>query len=109
MISKLYAAEAVTQPATQGKGTDLLMSLVPFVLIFVIFYFLLIRPQRKKQAAHKGMLDSLKVGDKVLLNSGMVGKITKVNDNGYAKAEIASGVEVEIMKSYVISVITDNK
>ncbi len=101
MFSMLNAAEV----AQQGSKMEvLLMNLLPFVFIFAIFYFLLIRPQKNKQKKHMQLLESLKSGDKVLLSSGIVAKVVKVKDNGYLIVSIADNVEIEILKSYIVSV-----
>ncbi len=109
MISKLYAeGEAVaTTAAEPNKIYVLMMNILPFVLIFVIFYFLLIRPQKKKQEKQKQMIEAVKSSEKVLLNSGFTGKVVAVKDNGYFIVEIAKGVEVEVLKSSVVNVIKD--
>ena len=101
MFSVLNAAE-VAQEAS--KFQVLMMNLLPFVFIFAIFYFLLIRPQKNKQKKHIELLESLKSGDKVLLSSGIVAKIVKTKDNGYLIVSIADNVEIEVLKSYIVSV-----
>lgn len=69
------------------------------VLIFVVFYFILIKPQQKRLKQHQATLAALKRGDKVLTGGGIVGKITKVNDSDMVTVEIATGVEVTVLKS----------
>ena len=101
MFSVLNAAEVAQEGS---KLQVLMMNLLPFVFIFAIFYFLLIRPQKNKQKKHMELLESLKSGDKVLLSSGIVAKIVKTKDNGYLIVSIADNVEVEILKSYIVSV-----
>lgn len=107
MLSKLNAAETIPDVATGGGSNiqAILMNLMPFVIIFVIFYFLLIRPQKKKQKEHQDLINNLKTGEKVLLNSGFTGSIVRIKDNGYFIIEIAKGVEVEVAKSAVVNVI----
>ncbi|MDR0484766.1 MAG: preprotein translocase subunit YajC [Alphaproteobacteria bacterium] len=107
MISNLYAAEAATAAAEPSRAYVIMMNLFPFVLIFLIFYFLLIRPQKKKQQNHKNMIDAIKQGDKVLLNAGFKGTVRNVKDNGYFVVEIAHGVDVEVLKSAIVNVIKD--
>ncbi len=80
-----------------GAGVDQLISLAPFVLIFVIFYFLLIRPQQKKAKEHTKFLEALKAGDDVITSGGIIGKIAKVDGNSVV-LEIADKVKVNIMK-----------
>ena len=72
---------------------------IPLILIFVIFYFFLIRPQQKKVKDHKIMVDNLKRGDKIVTNSGIIGVIEKVSDNDRIDVLIAENVKVEIVKS----------
>ncbi|MDC0182907.1 preprotein translocase subunit YajC [Nitrosomonadales bacterium] len=77
-----------------------LASFLPFIIIFVLFYFMLIRPQMKQAKEHKALLESLKNGDEIVSNSGILGKITKLN-NQFATIEVASNVEVKIQKQTI--------
>jgi len=77
-----------------------LASFLPFIIIFVLFYFMLIRPQMKQAKEHKTLLEALKAGDEVVSNSGILGKITKIN-NQFATLEIAKDVEVKIQKQTI--------
>jgi preprotein translocase subunit YajC len=77
-----------------------LMGFVPFIIIFVLFYFMLIRPQMKQAKEHRAMLDALKNGDEIMMGSGLLGKITKLNNN-YALIEIANNVEIKIQKQNI--------
>ena len=72
---------------------------IPLILIFVIFYFFLIRPQQKKVKEHKAMVESLKRGDKVVTSGGITGKVERLIDNDKVEVEIAENVKVEIVKS----------
>ena len=72
---------------------------IPLILIFVIFYFFLIRPQQKKVKDHKAMVENLKRGDKVVTSSGIIGVIEKIIDNDRVEVLIAENVKVEIVKS----------
>ncbi|MFL3023878.1 MAG: preprotein translocase subunit YajC [Methylophilaceae bacterium] len=74
-----------------------LMSFLPFIIIFVLFYFMLIRPQMKQAKEHRSMLDSLKKGDEVVLSSGIIAKINSLSDQ-FAIVEIAKSVEIKIQK-----------
>lgn len=74
-----------------------LMSFLPFIIIFVLFYFMLIRPQMKQAKEHRSMLDSLKKGDEVVLSSGIIAKISTLSDQ-FAIVEIAKAVEIKIQK-----------
>lgn len=72
---------------------------IPLILIFVIFYFFLIRPQQKKVKEHKNMIEALKRGDKVITSGGITGTIQRIIDNDKVEVEIAENVKVEIVKS----------
>ena len=72
---------------------------IPLILIFVIFYFFLIRPQQKKVKEHKIMVENLKRGDKVVTSGGIVGTVERVMENDKAEIEISENVKVEIVKS----------
>ena len=97
MINFAYAQAAAQQPS-------MLASFIPLILIFLIFYFLLIRPQQKKQKEHKVLLDSIQRGDEILSSGGILGKVIKV-DNDKLTVEIAKGVNVIIIRSTVADVI----
>ncbi len=97
MINYAYAQAAAQQPS-------MLASFIPLILIFLIFYFLLIRPQQKKQKEHKVLLDSIQRGDEILSSGGILGKVIKV-DNDKLTVEIAKGVNVIIIRSTVADVI----
>ena len=73
---------------------------LPFIIIFVLFYFMLIRPQMKQAKEHKALLGALKTGDEVVTNSGILGKITKLN-NQFTTLEVATKVEVNIQKQTI--------
>jgi preprotein translocase subunit YajC len=89
--------------APQGQ-TDPLMSFLPLVFIFVVFYFLLIRPQTKKAKEHKLMVEALSKGDEVVTNGGMLGRITKVGDN-FIELEVADQVSVKVQRQAVANVM----
>ena len=80
----------------EGSGIG---QFIPLILIFVIFYFFLIRPQQKKVKEHKAMVESLKKGDKVVTSGGITGTISRVIDNDKVEVEIADNVKVEIVKA----------
>lgn len=108
MFSILQAAETTTKATAQAGGSSLqatLMNLLPLVLIFVIFYFLLIRPQRKRQQNQANMIANIKSGDAVILNSGIKGKVTGVKDTVFV-IEIANNTEIEVVKSHIAQVET---
>lgn len=104
MFSILQAAETTTNATTKASGWQAtLMNLLPLILIFVIFYFLLIRPQRKRQQNQANMIANIKSGDAVILNSGIKGKVTSVKETVFV-IEIANNTEIEVVKSHIAQV-----
>ena len=95
---------AFAQAAAAPGGSDILVQMLPFVLIFIIMYFLLIRPQQRRVKAHQEMIKNVRRGDTVVLNSGMIGKVTKVIDDNEAEVEIADNVRVKVIKSMIADV-----
>src|ERR1700758_1818695 len=92
-------------PASQLFGGDsMFVQLLPFVLIFVIMYFLILRPQQKRAKQHQEMVKNLRRGDNVITSGGLVGKVTKVVDDDQVEIEIADGVRVRQVKSMVADV-----
>ncbi|HWV96744.1 MAG TPA: preprotein translocase subunit YajC [Xanthobacteraceae bacterium] len=89
-----------------GAGGDggVLMSLLPFVLIFVIMYFLILRPQQKRVKTHQEMVKNVRRGDSVITNGGLVGKVTKVIDDDQVEIEIADGVRIRQMRQMLTDV-----
>src|SRR5471030_1983843 len=89
-----------------GAGGDggMLMSLLPFVLIFVIMYFLILRPQQKRVKTHAEMVKNVRRGDTVVTNGGLIGKITKVVDDDQIEIEIADDVRIRQMRSMIADV-----
>jgi preprotein translocase subunit YajC len=88
-------------------GSDLMSNLgsvLPFILIFVIMYFLILRPQQKRAKQHTEMVKNLRRGDNVITSGGLVGKVTKVVDDDQIEIEIADGVKVRQVKSMVADV-----
>ena len=100
-ITPAYAQVAGAAP---GGATSFLMQVAPLLLIFVIFYVLMIRPQQQQVKAHKAKIDAVKRGDQVVTGGGLVGKATKVDDD-YVEIEIATGVKVKAVKSTLSDVI----
>ena len=99
LISPAYAQAA-------GGGESGFVALLPLVLIFVVFYFLLIRPQQKKMKAHKAMVGSLKRGDKVVTQGGIYGTVTKVVSDAELQVEIADGVRIRVVKGTISEVLS---
>ena len=81
-----------------------MMSMLPLVLMFVVLYFVMIRPQMKKQKEHKAMIDAIAKGDEVVTAGGVLGKVSKIGDS-YVGLEIANGVEIQIQRSAVVQVL----
>jgi len=100
-ISTAYA-----QAAGGGAGGFDLISLMPLVLIFVVFYFLLIRPQQKKMKAHRELIGALKRGDKVLTAGGIVGTVVKVEDDNMLLVEIAKDIRVRVARGTISELLT---
>jgi preprotein translocase subunit YajC len=99
----------VTPAYAQGLGfgggsNDMLISLLPFVLIFVIMYFLILRPQQRRVKQHQELVKNLRRGDNVVTSGGLLGKVTKVVDDDQIEVEIADGVRVRQLKSMVSEV-----
>ena len=89
--------------AAEGQP-DPLMSFLPLVLIFVVFYFLLIRPQTKRAKEHKKMVEGLAKGDEVVTSGGLLGRITQVGEN-FVQVKVAEGVEVKIQKQSIATLM----
>ncbi|MRD48582.1 preprotein translocase subunit YajC [Caenimonas koreensis] len=100
----MFIPSAFAQTAAGGDTTSSLMSMAPLVLMFVVLYFVMIRPQMKKQKEHRAMIDALAKGDEVATAGGMLGKVTKLGE-GYISVDIANGVEVQLQRSAVIQVL----
>ena len=93
-------------PAGQAGGTaDLLLGIAPWLLIFVIFYVLMIRPQQRRVKEHQAAISAVKKGDEVVTGGGIRGRVTKVTEDE-AEVEIAQGVKVRIVKSTISAVLT---
>lgn len=103
----MFASPAFAQATgTAAGGLGAFTSFVPLILIFAIMYFLLIRPQQKRQKEHKAMIEGMRRGDQVLTNGGIIGKVTKVKEDGEIEVEIADGVRVRVLRSMVAQVLT---
>jgi preprotein translocase subunit YajC len=98
LISPAYA-----QSTTGGSG-DFLIQLVPILLMFVIFYFLLLRPQQQRMKQHREMVANIRRGDTVVTSGGIIGLVTKVKDEGEIEVEIAKDVRVRVLKGTVSEV-----
>jgi preprotein translocase subunit YajC len=92
-------SNAFAQGTAASPGADI-MAFLPMILIFVVFYFLLIRPQQKKSKEHRAMLEALQKGDEVVTAGGIVGKVSKITDQ-YASIEIAPSVEISVQRQAI--------
>jgi preprotein translocase subunit YajC len=101
----MFINEAWAQGAA-GGGSDFLVQLFPLVLIFVVFYFLLIRPQQSKVKAQREMLSGVKRGDRVVTGGGIIGLVTKVIGDNELQVELADGVRVRIIKGTITDILT---
>ena len=95
---------AFAQAAGGGDPNSMLMSLLPFALIFVIMYFLILRPQQKKVKDHAELVKNIRRGDTVITSGGLIGRVTKVVDDDQVEIEVADGVRVRQMRSMVSDV-----
>jgi len=95
---------AYAQAAAGGDANSMLMSLLPFALIFVIMYFLILRPQQKKVKDHAELVKNIRRGDTVVTSGGLVGKVTKVVDDDQIEFEISDGVRVRQMRQMISGV-----
>ena len=98
-----FISDAVAQAAPAAADNPI-MSFLPLVVLFAVFYFLLIRPQQKKAKEHKKMVETMKKGDEVITSGGILGKITDVSEN-YLTCKIAENVEVKIQSHAVTTVL----
>ena len=94
-------------PAGQSGTAQLLMGILPWLLIFVIFYLLMIRPQQRRVKEHQAAIAAVKKGDEVITGGGIRGRVTKVSDDE-AEVEIAQGVKIRVVKSTISHVLTGN-
>ncbi len=100
----ISSAYAQTAPAAAPTMQDSLMSMLPIILMFVVLYFIMIRPQMKKAKEHRAMVEALAKGDEVVTAGGIVGRVTSLSEN-YIGVEIANGVEVQLQRQAVAQVL----
>lgn len=102
----ISSAFAQTAPAAAAGGDmqSTLMSMLPLLLMFAVLYFVMIRPQMKKQKEHRAMIDALAKGDEVVTAGGFIGKVSKLGE-AYVGIELATGVEVQMQRSAVVQVL----
>ncbi len=101
LVTPAYAQAA----GEAGGSASFITSMFPLIVIFVIFYFLLIRPQQKRAKEHKLMVANLRRGDKVITSGGMLAKVTKVGEGDEVEVEIAQGVKVKMIRSTISTVM----
>ena len=97
----MFVTPAYAQAAGGVGGPDFLISMLPFVAIFAIMYFLIIRPQRQRMKQHQDMVSNLRRGDTVVTSGGLIGKVAKVVDDGELQIELAEGVKVRVVRQMV--------
>jgi preprotein translocase subunit YajC len=103
MFSTPAFAQGIFGVGAGGEG-NMLMSLLPFALIFVIMYFLILRPQQKRVKQHQALVKAVRRGDTVISNGGLIGKVTKVIDDDQIEIEIADGVRIRHVRSMLTDV-----
>lgn len=101
----MWISPAYAQAAGGDGGTGMWVQLLPLVLIFVVFYFLLIRPQQKKMKTHQQMLEALRRGDRVVTSGGIIGTITRIDSEREVTLEIAQNVRVKVMRGMISEVM----
>jgi len=102
----LFVTPAYAQAAGSAGAGSAIASFLPLILIFGIMYFLMIRPQQKKMRDLRAMVDGIRRGDQVLTGGGIVGKVTKVGEDGFVEVEIADGVKVKVAKQTISQVMS---
>jgi preprotein translocase subunit YajC len=101
----MFITPAFAQAAgAAGDTNSMLMSLLPFAMIFVIMYFLILRPQQRKAKEHTNLVKNIRRGDTVVTNGGLVGKVTKVVDDEQIEMEISDGVRIRQMRQMIATV-----
>ena len=102
----ISSALAQTAPAAAAGGDmqSTLMSMLPLLLMFAVLYFVMMRPQMKKQKEHRSMIDALAKGDEIVTAGGLLGKVSKIGD-AYIGVELTAGVEVQMQRSAVVQVL----
>src|SRR5512145_1914103 len=99
----MFISPAYAQASPGGMG-ELVNLLVPMLLVFVIFYFFMIRPQQQRMKQHRATIDAIRRGDTVVTSGGIVGKVTRVKDDGELEVEIADNTRVRVIKETITQV-----
>lgn len=100
----MLISPAFAQAAGGASQGDLLTTMLPMVAIFVVFYFLLIRPQQKKAKEHRAMIEAVEKGNEIVTSGGMVGRVSKLTDQ-YVTIEVAQGVEVTLQRQAIAQLL----
>ena len=100
----MFISNAFAQTGAAASPENSLLGMLPLVLMFVVLYFVMIRPQMKRQKEHKAMIEAVQKGDEVVTAGGLVGKIAKLGDN-FIHLEVANGVEVQLQRSAITQVL----
>ena len=104
----MFVSPAYAQAAGGAGGAAAITQFIPLILIFVIMYFLILRPQQKRMKDHRNMVAELKRGDQVVTQGGLIGKVTDVKDDELS-VEIAQGVKVRVVRATIAQVVTQPK
>ncbi len=100
----MFISPAFAQAAAGGDTQSTLMSMLPLVLMFGVLYFVMIRPQMRKQKEHKAMIDALAKGDEVVTGGGLIGRVSKIGES-YLHVEVANGVELQVQRTAIVQVL----
>jgi len=103
-VLDFFISPAWAEGAPAGQQPDPLMGFLPLILILVVFYFLILRPQQKKIKEHKQLIESLKKGDEVVTNGGLLGRITEVGDS-FVQMKVADNVEVRVQRQAIAALM----
>ncbi len=104
----MFISEAFAQAAPAAAATESpfggITGMLPIILMFVVLYFVMIRPQMKRQKEHKAMIDAVAKGDEVVVAGGLLGRVSKMGDS-FLTVEVANGVEIQVQRSAVVQVL----
>ncbi len=103
-ITPVWAQDVVNNSVQGAEEGSLLMSLLPLILILIVFYFLVFRPQNKRIQEHRNMVDNLKKGDRVVTGGGLIGKVFKITGDDELIVELADGVRVHAVRSTIMTI-----
>jgi preprotein translocase subunit YajC len=100
----MFITPAYAQAAGAAGGSEMMIQLLPFAFVFIILYFLILRPQQKRVKSHAELVKNLRRGDNVVTSGGLIGKVTKVLDDDQIEIEIAEGVKIRQVKGMIAEV-----